>query len=252
MGILRSVGKFIGEFFFVFGLSLAIIMLTVTEVTDYNNLKPIVVSAVSEQITKQFDTQNISLFYSQISNQCSGKESIEIPISVAGNVALKCSDVKASKPEEMGGLIANSLFDGIYYKKYDCEFIQCYQQLEPQDRIMLFASSTANLFFKKVLIYLWIGAAASGILLLLSSRGWEIPKNFGKSLMVVGIPFIFIKFLKERINLPAEASAVQPLIDQLFNSLSNRYLMVLMAGIILVVIGYVGSYLAKRKEVKKS
>jgi hypothetical protein len=226
-------------------------MLTIVQVTDYGNLKPMVAAVINQQITKQMDTQKFSLLHAQILNQCSNRETLEMSMGEWGNATLKCSDVKSSKPEDLGSLIASSMFEKIYYKKYDCEFVQCYKQLEFQEKAMLFASSTTNQFFKKYLIYLWVGTALFGLILLVSSKGWGIPKNFGKSLIVVGIPFILIKLLKEKINLPAEASAVQPQIDQIINTLSNRYLIVLIIGILLAIIGYTGSYLVKRKEVKK-
>lgn len=251
MGILRSIGKFVGEFFFVLCLSTLILLLTIVEVTDYGNLKPMVATIINQQVAKQMDAQTISLLHAQILSQCSDRETVEMPMGEWGNATLKCSDVNGSKPEELGSLIASSMFEKIYYKKYDCEFIQCYKKSGLQEKAILFASSTANQFFKKYLIYLWIGTALFGLIILVSSRGWEIPKNFGKSLIVIGIPFILIKLLKEKMNLPAEASAVQPQIDQIINTLSNRYLIILIIGILLAIIGYVGSYLAKRKEVKK-
>ena len=251
MGILRSIGKFVGEFFFVLCLSILILMLTIVELTDYSNLKPMVAAVINQQITKQMDAQKLSLLHAQILSQCSNRETLEMPMGEWGNATLKCSDVKSTKPEDLSSLIASSMFEKIYYKKYDCEFIQCYKQSEFQEKAMLFASSTANQFFKKYLIYLWVGTALFGLILLVSSKGWEIPKNFGKSLIAVGIPFILIKVLKDKINLPAEASAVQPQIDQILNTLSNRYLIDLIIGILLVIIGYSGSYLAKRKEIKK-
>jgi hypothetical protein len=167
------------------------------------------------------------------------------------NVTLNCSSVKASRPEDLGALIGEAAFDKIYYKKYGCEFIQCYQQADSQGKISLFSTSLANQFFKKVLIYLWIGTALFGLILLISAKGWEIPKDFGKSLIVVGLPVIFTKFLKEKINLPTGASAAQPLIDKLLNSISNIYLIAIAAGILLIITGYLGSYLTEKKDIKK-
>jgi len=249
MGILRSIGKIVGDFFFVLCLSVVILMLTIAEVTEYNNLKPIVVGVINQQIRKQIEPDKLTIFQQNLN--CSSRETIEFPMNENENVTLKCSDIKNSNPEDLGSLIGSSMFEKIYYKEYSCEFIQCIQQADFQGKAMLFASSTANQFFKKSLIYLWIGTALFGIILLVSLKGWEIPKNFGKSLIVVGIPFIFIKLLRDKLNLPVDTVAVQPLVDQLFNSLSNRYLIVLIIGILLTIIGYVGSYLVRRKEVKK-
>jgi len=251
MGILRTIGKDIGGFFFVLCLSLIIIMLTVVELTQYNSLKPIIANTIGQQITKQLDADKLSLLHQQVLVQCSGKESLELPLGEIGNATLKCSDIKNTKPEDLGSLISSALFEKIYYKKYNCEFVQCYKQSNFQEKVMLLASSTANQFLNKILTYLWIGAGLSALLLLASSKGWEVPKNFGKSFLVIGIPFFFINILKKKINLPTEASAVQPLINQLFDLLYNRYLIVLAIGVVLLIIGYGGSYLRIRKETKK-
>jgi hypothetical protein len=251
MGIFRTLGRSIGGFFFVTFLSMAILMMAVIEITEPNNLKPLVAGMIAQQFTEQMNPEQLSLIHSQLLSQCSGKENVEMSAGENLNVTLNCSSVKASRPEDLGALIGEAAFDKIYYKKYDCEFIQCYQQADSQGKISLFSTSLANQFFKKVLIYLWIGTALFGLILLISAKGWEIPKDFGKSLIVVGLPVIFTKFLKEKINLPTGASAAQPLIDKLLNSISDIYLIAIAAGILLIITGYLGSHLTKKKEIKK-
>jgi hypothetical protein len=251
MGILRSIVRSVGGFFFVLFLSMVILMMAVIEITEYDNLKPVVTDIIAQQLTNQTSPEQLSQIHAQLSSQCSGKETVEMPVGENLNVTLNCSSVNASKPEDLGTLIGGAVFDKIYYKEYDCEFIQCYQQSDSQGKISLFSTSLANQFFKKVLIYLWIGTGVFGLILLISSKGWEIPKDFGKSLIVVGMPIIFTKFLKEKINLPTETSAAQPLIDKLLNSISNVYLIAIVAGAVLVVIGYLGNYMEKREGIKK-
>jgi hypothetical protein len=251
MGVIRSVGRSAGGFFFVLLLSMAILMMAIIEITEYNNLKPLITDTIAKQFTKQINAEQLSFMHTQLLSQCSGKETVEMPAGENLNVTLNCSSVKAGKPEDLGTLIGGAVFDKIYYNEYDCEFIQCYQQSDSQGKISLFSTSLANQFFKKVLIYLWIGTGVFGLILLISSKGWEIPKDFGKSLIVVGMPIIFTKFLKEKINLPTETSAAQPLIDKLLNSISNVYLIAIVAGAVLVVIGYLGNYMEKRKGIKK-
>jgi len=250
MGIFRTLGRGGGGFLFVTFLSMAILMMGVIEITEPSNLKPLMTDVASQQFTKQVSPEQLSLIHTRLLSQCSGKENVEFSVGL-DNVTLNCSSVKASRPEDLGTLVGGALFDKVYYKNYDCGFVQCFQKSDFQGKISLLPTSLGNQFFKEVLIYLWIGTALFGLILLISAKGWEIPKDFGKSLIIVGFPVIFTKFLKEKINLLTETSAAQPLIDKLLNSISNIYLIAIAAGVVLMVIGYLGSYMTKKKETKK-
>lgn len=251
MGILRNIARSVGGFFFVLFLSMVILMMAVIEITEYDSLKPVVTDIIAQQITNQTSPEQLSQIHAQLSSQCSDKENVEFSAGENLNVTLNCLSIKGSKPEDLGVLIGGAVFDKIYFKEYKCGFIQCYQQSDFQGKASLLSTSFANQFFKKSLVYLWIGTGLFALILLISSKGWEIPKNFGKSLIVVGLPIIFTKFLKEKINLPTGTSAAQPLIDKLLNSISNIYLIAMAAGILLIIIGYLGSYLTKKKDIKK-
>ncbi len=245
MSILRVIGKVLGVFIFSIFLGTSIFTASFIELTEYDNLKPIVVDLFSKQLTENVTEEQISETHSSLLYQCTNKETIEMPVNEI-NITLNCSKIREVEAEELSSLIGVELLNKIYYEKYECEFIECLQEAKGYP-IVLF-SAHANNFFKSVEKFLWIGTAIGAIILFISLKTWSGRlKNFGIVLIFTGIPYFLLNFIKGYI--PAEVMAVvSPLVDQIFNSISTKLLIVFTLGVILTALGYSLKYLIKKKK----
>jgi len=246
MSALRNLGKAIGGFFFTTFLTLVIFMLAIAHFTACSTLKPIFVNILKQQMTtipEQFNTTYTALLY-----QCNITRNETIYIQ---SLELKCSDISSITSSDLPEFLSNATFDKIYFKKYDCSFIQCIQ-LPRQEKFLFFISGQANEFFEKIIIYLGVATALSLFIFVAATETW--PGRFkavGVSLIFTGITYFLISFVKVYAaqQLPQEISTkVSPLINQIFDSISGNLLIIFIAGIILTTIGIVLGYLAKKKK----
>lgn len=258
MGIIRSIGKSFAGFFFITFLILSIILLTLTQLTDYTTSKPLFTDILSQQLGKSLNENELNQLHSALLVQCSMVNEVEFPLD-GQKVFVKCSDIKSGTAKDLTKLVAKELFDNMYYKNYSCKFVECIQQGGQEASSVIF-SAHANNFFKNIQTYLWIGTIVFGLIFLVAIETWSGRlKGFGTSLLFTSIPFFAFVYIKDLLipkqliqNLPIEAmGTVNNVINQIFTSMSNIFLVILIAGIILTVSGYVLAY-KERKSKKKS
>lgn len=252
MSVLRKIAIFFGGFLFSTFLATAILTLSLVQLTEYNNLKSIAINVseeqVMQQITQHIDSAQLATIHAQLLELCKGTEKIEVPFDNE-SLTINCSDIANTKPEDLGKIIITSKFNEIYYKKYDCEFLDCLQKSTKEPMILF--SSKANNLFKEILNYLLVGTAVGAIILGISTKGWGRIKSFGTCCICAGIPFFVINIIKGMLPIPKEfVEVAEPIIEQTFSSISVKFLIVFVAGIILFILGVAGEFL-KRKKVKK-
>lgn len=249
MSALRSIGKAFGGFFFTTFLALVIFMLAIAHFTACKTLKPIVVNILKQQFTTTPEQLNAT--YIALSYQCNTTRNETIYVQ---SLELKCSDISTITSTDLPEFISNTTFDKIYFKKYDCSFIQC-TQLPGQEKFLFLMSAQANEFLEKIIIYLGVATALSAFILVAATETWPGRfKTIGVSLIFVGISYFLIPLMKGYATqqLPQETLVkISPIMNQIFDSISGNLLIVFIAGVILTTIGLVLSYLTKRKETKK-
>lgn len=256
MGILSSLEKFVGGLIFSLSLGFIIFSLALAQFTEYKSLQPVMTSLLEKQISQQYSTEQLNLTHNALIEQCKDKETINIPLgqnSTVKEVALKCSDISSSQPSDIPKLLSSAIFDDLYYKKYDCQFIQCLQQ-PGTEKFTVILSSYANKFFNSITVYLAVGLVVGIIILLASTRSLVgTVKSIGISCIFVGITYFIIPFIKKYVvqQLPAEAiSSMEEIVNQLLTYLSSIMLYVLIIGVVLTLIGYAAGYLLKRRKNK--
>lgn len=252
MGILRTIGKIVGGFFFTTFLALLILMLAITHFTSYNVLKPIAVDLIKQQST--MTPEQLNATYTALLYQCklTGNETLYIPADTQ-QIELKCSNISKTTPTGLLELIGTTSFDKLYFKKYSCSFIQCIQ-LPGQEKFLFLMSKQANEFFEKTIVYLAIGTVLGLVILVAATENW--PRRFkevGVGLIFIGIFYFLIPLMKGyTYQMPKDvAEKMAPAINQMLDSISYNLLIIFIVGVILTVIGLVLGYLAKRKETKK-
>jgi len=237
MAKLRSLGKFLGSFIFTTSLSLVIIAISLAEITSYENMKPVFVGIAGEKIVE--DTTKLAELHSQLVKSCEGKESIEIPTG-SENIEVKCADVVSSTPENIGNVIATAMFDKVYYKKYNCNFIECIQL--GGENLMVIASSTGNKFFQDSILYLSIATVLGVVIVFVLNETYALRlKAVGKDCIGVGA-MVFLIFLTNFIVpsfVPAELlPKISGFLNFVENSIMIRFAVVLVVGIVLFLIGF--------------
>lgn len=252
MGILRSLGKFFGGLIFSLSLVLLIFCFVFAQLTEYKILQPLFVSLVEKQLGNQYSSEQLDLTYMALQDQCKSKEKITIPINQQDikEITLKCSDISSSKPSDIPKLMSIEIFNNLYYKKYECGFIQCLQQ-PGIGKFTMLLSSHANKFFYSLITYLAIGLVVGIVIIAISARDlYGTIKSIGMSCIFVGILYFLIPFMKNSVmkQLPPEIiSSTRDILNQVLLYLSNLLLYVLIAGVILTALGYIGNYLSKGK-----
>jgi len=233
----RSLGKFLGSFIFTTSLSLLIIAISLAEITSYENMKPVFVGLAGEKIVG--DTTKLAELHSQLAKSCEGKESIEIPTG-SENIDVKCADVISSTPENTGNVIATAMFDKVYYKKYNCNFIECIQL--GGENLMVVASSTGNKFFQDSILYLSITTVLGVVIVFVLNETYALRlKAVGKDCIGVGA-MVFLILLTNFVVpsfVPAELlPKISGFLNFVENSIMIRFAVVLVIGIVLFVIGF--------------
>ncbi|MBI5872086.1 hypothetical protein HZB88_03285 [archaeon] len=241
MKIIRNIGKIIGSSVFVLALTTAALMIGLTKFTEYDNLKGVVIGLIDKQVGGSIDETMLTQMHQMFLEECKKNDKIQLSEVMGQNITLDCSDVNKSAPEGLMGLIENAMFDNIYYKKYDCSFIECLQKPD-QEKFSVIISSEAHSFFTGLQNFLFLISGVGLVMMLVSiETWWNRLKAAGVSLLSIALPFFVLILLKDRI-LPVSGdvkTAVAPIIDQLFGSMSDIFLVMLIAGVVLTAGGYI-------------
>jgi len=248
MGIFRKSGKVIGNFLFVVCLSFFITFLSISEFIDYENMKSTAVEMIAPQITKNIDPTQLRLVHQQLLENCTKQEKVNVSLEDQ-MYEIKCSEIRNSKPEDLGGIIAGAVFDKNYYREYGCTFLDCMDILK-KDPMLIMSSKTKGLI-NKMILYLAMGTALGATLILLCIETWSGKlKNIGISCIVIGIGYFLIIFTKDILlkKIPIIELNISDMINPLFDSLSSKLLIVLIIGILITIIGFAIGLKFKKKE----
>ena len=228
----RKIGQILAGVLFTLLLSIFILLLSFAQITDYTKLKPHVVDLSAKQIPEA-QKEQLRLFISQ---NCQNSKTAEIKL---GNdtVTVSCQSNDVIRE------IAENTFDNLYFRNYSCTILDC---LKNQQTMFAVFSLKANNFFNGYALIFAMLTVLSAVFLVYFLSGWGIPKGIGISLVSVGISYFIIGFAKNSI--PQEIlSLAGPLINLIIDTIAYNFLLVLIPGIILTVIGVIGSHLSRRK-----
>lgn len=224
----RKKTKILGGILFTTFLSLLIMAVSLSSVTEYSSLKPV----FSVLITSQIPGEQASQLYTLILLSCEKTQTVDIPLGIE-SISLQCKDIKSAGQGGFLDLVATKLFDKIYYKSYSCNFLDCIKQSP-----LVIISQHANIFMKNVIYMLLALAILSAMVLAISSRGWGIAKSFGTSLIFVGMSYFVIIFSKSLI--PSQIMQVGgEFINSILDTIAFNFLVVLIAGIAITAIWFV-------------
>lgn len=241
----RGFLKVIFSILLVASLILLVMSFSMSQTITHDKLKPIFAEAIKPGI--QTNGANLTLAYTNLVNKCTNEaiETIELPLGEAviglGNITLKCADIKASTPQEMEALVIDMVFDQkIYYKKYNCSFVDCLrnppESVKGQEFMILFSDMASKSFRMYTNYLLIISIVLIILLILLSVPKYTLFTTLGIDFIIAGLPFFAIKFGVTSIPMPEFGT---PFIKQFFNSISTSFLALLVLGIVLLIVGII-------------
>lgn len=224
--------------------------------TEYDNLKGTFTGLVSQQLPSmnqsQFEQTKAALtLYCRQPGRTTVNFADAMPGSYGSlNITMKCSDITtAASSQAFFDLVAIAMFDGIYYKNYTCSFVTCVTTLPNQDKIAVIASRHANSFFKQA-VFICIGGMVVGLLLITVGirRIFGIFKAVGIEMIIAGaLSYVSINAVKGMV--PAGVSSIAgPVVDSLVATISSNLIIVVIVGVILAVIGFVGARKFRKSE----
>lgn len=239
--ILKSVGKFIFGTLFSIVLVFSLLVMSLANFTEFNNLSKFAGNLISGQITGASQGE-IQTGLQELKDKCKTSESIEINFG-GESFSLNCGEINKLDEKNIGNVIAGDLLGKIYYKQYDCDFVSCILPSSGGPQLTVLLSKKANDFFRQIQIYMWIATGIFGALFLFLTETWSNRlRNFGVTFVFVGIPFFILNYVKSLLlkSFPQEFSTVLgPLVDSLFAPVSQTYLIILIAGAVLIAASFV-------------
>lgn len=235
-----------------------VIFIALANFTQYTTLQPVITNTIENQF-QSFPQEQIDFLYLNLTEQCKTSSTAVVPLSNQ-EISLNCTDVKNSQSSNITHLISKNLFDQIYYKKYDCNFIDCVKGLAFQQnssdmqnqQFQVILSAKANEFFSNNQLLLIVGIAAGLVLIAISVRVWyNILKVIGIILLFVGITYLLIPFVKTQIaHIVPQQMDFSAIVDLLFAPIMSILRNILILGIGLTIAGFASSFLLKPKAQK--
>jgi hypothetical protein len=249
MSILRSIGKWFGSFLFTTFLVLAITSVSIIDFTSYENLK-VAFGGLFGQSMANVDQQTLDMILVTLRQECVGKESVQLPLREDYSITVVCSRVN-EPGANMRDIISTAVFDEMYYKKYDCNFIDCLRSGD----FTVVASAYGNQFFRSVQILMVVAAAVGVVLILACEETWpKRLRSIGLNMLFSSIPFFVIEVVLPTLiqNISPETSMLgsgqlNEMMGELFAPMSMYFIYLLVAGIAMTVAGFAWGYLEKRK-----
>lgn len=228
MPILKTIAIFLIGFLFYLALSSMLGILVVSKMTEYGSMKSVFSDILESQLNKtpQLDVMNAAL-----TGECALKDSITMPFQ-GQNVTIDCKEYLKSK--SVAKTLAGSMFDSIYNKKYDCDFIDCVKQ----GNVAVLMSSATSKFIETIFSYAVLTTIVLGVLFSFLLREIaKIMKNIGGCLLATALPFLLIFNIKSL--LPAEMSFAAPIVEKIFGTVTTYMYGMIVLGAILIAAGFV-------------
>ena len=250
MGIIKklilSFIKTIFSLVFILSLSSFLMIWSLEEFTNYNNMKSLMVNLYYEQMQDQIDRNYIEYIHSNIKNQCLSTENETISFVFTGkSIKLKCDDIITSTSNNFMELVFDALFESFYFEKHQGSLIETLKQPRRDLSFILF-SYDANQELKTLKIYALSVVIVSGMVLGLATSNWSGRlRVIGTSLIIVGLPVLTINVMKNSLEkmLISESGEVIPsinmVLDNLFEIMYQKFTYVLVLGVVLTVLSLV-------------
>ncbi len=252
MKILRWLGKTFGSIIFTSFLVLAIFLMGLVEFSSYENAQSVAGPIIKQQILSAITQEQLDILHLALLQQCSTADNVVLPLGDV-NATLDCNDVRNSNASQLPDIAASVVIENFYYKDYSCSFFDCLKSSDQLDKLVV-VSNEGNQFYKTWRMHSWITSGFGLIILLISTETWiGRLRGVGLNLVFTGLPFLLLQFIQPFLILqisPEIQTLTNPIIDNLFSSITTKFIIVLAIGIVLVVLSFVLGLLSPKKPKK--
>ena len=259
MGFFRKSGVGLSTVILTTLIFLAVMSFAFSQVTSPEFLKPVASEMISQQMT-QNNGQDFGQAYDGFIQECNsgGKDRVQIPLEeFSKTIEMRCDELKAAGKDGFMGLFSGKVVDAVFLDAYNssiCSGQDCIgialNAKDPMQRISAIMNKNFNDYMKGLSAKFAIGAAIFAALILMLASG--IAGRFlalGYPLTMAGLPYIGILLLGTKLE-EMFPSAILFLMRGIIDKLSSIFLMLLISGIVLLVIGFVLKF--SLKEGKKN
>ena len=275
MSVLKKIGIIILSFIVILLLSLTILTSSLVKYTNKDFITETsleTVLSVKQDVLKQYNLneddikQGISLF---CSNQKLIKNLKNIPqinnaeLDFIKNVdnlqeyGVTCDTINTKGVDDIIKTVLPIIIDKYYDKEYSCDYLDCVKQDSLTAVSVTFNKKGHSFFSLLFWIFLVISLVLLVIIFLLSESYISGLRNLGINSVIVGINFIVIIIIKAFVIdglIPSNDNLLHKLINEiisrLLNVIQDRFLVLFILGIILIIISIVLKYVKPVQEVK--
>ena len=149
--------------------------------TDHDTGQKVFSKMISDRISKEVSAQDLSDAEKDVAGQCQDKEFLYLNLT-NDTLKVNCSQV-GNLPFK--AVFANAVYDNIYYKSYDCSFLDC---LESSKKLPALIASQTHQKYWIYYLYLLCADVILAVLLFAVSSGWHRKANsFGYVFLISGL-----------------------------------------------------------------
>jgi hypothetical protein len=249
MGILKKVGTSVGCLLFTTFVALSIVSIAVIDITSYDNLEPLFSDIIKSSIG-DVDPASMDILLDTLRQQCQGQDKVEFSQGET-TIVIDCSDIM-EEGADVRDIIATSMFDELYYKQYECGFIECLTSGE----FAVIASAQGNSFLRNIqIVFIAVSALGAAMIIAFTETWPGRLKTLGIQMIFIGIAYflmdIVIPMVLPNFVPTTEAGVVaqaMSLVDSITQSMKMYFLCFFIVGVALTAAGYVWSYMEKEKK----
>lgn len=239
VSVILFISLLIGNTFLVFSSSL-----------NYENLQTHLGPVIQDIAESQIEVENIEEGMDQLKEYCKANQDFVLEQSEY-DFSISCSEVLSSDTEKIINNEVNDLLEEIYYKDYDCGFIDCFE--EDSIPFFLISEKSQKYFYNKYYYLLLVSIILILSMFFIVENKMNFPIVVGSILVVSSLPFAKLGWLS---SISSNKYFIE-MMTLFFTSSRKVFLTMLIIGLIAIGIGVglrfwgLGTKIAEWKKKRK-
>lgn len=245
MSLIRSLFFHLSRFLFTLFLCITLILFSAKELTAYEKIKPLALDTIKTQMISTQNLTQVSELYQRLTFYCQVSPETNLTLNLeVFNLSINCSMVLNRTEEEFIDFISSQVFENVYHKRYECEFVECIKSGK-RENLLVLMSEKAYVFFSEMFNYsLWITIFLAILVVIISPNIYDGLRSIGFPLLGVSVFYFILGFALDR--LVPSTFILRDLVIRLSTSFNEFYLLVLIIGGSIVFLSYLIERIKKK------